>query len=211
MLDGLTLFYWTLSSDASCKKQKHILAINNWASAIPTNNSSKSASQTSKFTSSHKSDVSSLTSGTSHSSAPSVLSNKVKIISHQALELVKVKAELAPAALSIYNDGGLSDNDEIRGMEGCNWQPSQGKEVDYQRGELACVYWYDNLHLFPISNSLSKNHQRQAKQLLKISKMRSFQTGSNPNGFSILLSWHRWNLLVKLLILGMSQSRSQSR
>jgi len=37
-------------------------------------------------------------------------------ISHQSSDLVKVKAKLAPA-LSIYYDGSLSDNDEMRGEE----------------------------------------------------------------------------------------------
>ena len=113
-LDESTLFYWMLS-DASCKKRKHISAINKWASVIPTS-SAKSTSQAPKSTSSRtKSDIPSLTSGaSSRSSAPSVLSDNVRIISHRSLDLVKVKAE---PALSIYYDGGLSDNDEMRGEE----------------------------------------------------------------------------------------------
>ena len=51
-----------------------------------------------------------------HSFAPSVLSNHVKIISHHSSDTVKVKEERAPA-LSLYNNGGLSDNDEIKGEE----------------------------------------------------------------------------------------------
>src|ERR1700735_3484419 len=112
-LDESTLFYWTLS-DASRKKRKHISAINEWALAIPTTTSAKSTSQGPKSTSSRtKSNLPSLTSGaTSRSSAPSVLSDNVRIISN-----VTAKAEPVPnAALSIY-DGGLSDNDEIRGKE----------------------------------------------------------------------------------------------
>jgi hypothetical protein len=110
-LDESTLFYWTLS-DASRKKRKHISAINKWASAIP----AKSTSQVSKSTSSRaKSDIPSLTGGaSSRSSAPSVLSDNIRIISHQSSDLVKVKAE---PALSLYHDGGLSDHDEIRGEE----------------------------------------------------------------------------------------------
>jgi hypothetical protein len=71
-----------------------------------------------------------LTSGTgSCSSAPSVLADNVKIISHQALDSVKVKAELSPT-LSLHIDGGLSDNDKRRGEE---WEaainsPPKGKK-----------------------------------------------------------------------------------
>lgn len=115
-LDESTLFYWTLS-DTSGKKRKHISAINEWASAISANNSTKSTSA-SKSTSSHaKSEIPSLTSGaSSRPSAPSVLSNNVRIISHQSSDLVKVKPAPA-AALAICYDGGLSDNDEMRGEE----------------------------------------------------------------------------------------------
>ena len=78
-LDESTLFYWTLSN-TSHKKQKHSSAINEWASAIPIN--TKSALRAPKSTSSHTgSDIPSL-SGNSRSSAPSVLTNNVKIISH---------------------------------------------------------------------------------------------------------------------------------
>ena len=114
-LDESTLFYWSLS-DASHKKQKHISAINKWASAIP---GTKSMTQAPKSTSSSrpKTDIPSLTSGTSgRSYAPSVLSDNVKIISHQSSDVVKVKAEQAPV-LSIYNNSGLSDNDKIKGEE----------------------------------------------------------------------------------------------
>lgn len=119
-LDESTLFYWTLS-DASHKKRKHSStssAINKWATAIHTSGSTKSSSQAPKSTSSHaKTDIPSLTCGTSSRSfAPSVLSDNVKIFSHQSSDVVKVKAECAPA-LSIYNNGGLSDNDEMRGEE----------------------------------------------------------------------------------------------
>jgi hypothetical protein len=112
-LDESTLFYWTLS-DTSGKKRKHISAINEWASEISAN----STKSTSKSTSSRaKSEIPSLTSGaSSRPSAPSVLSNNVRIISHQSSDLVKVKPAPA-AALAICYDGGLSDNDEMRGEE----------------------------------------------------------------------------------------------
>jgi hypothetical protein len=125
-LDQSTLFYWTLSDTTSHKKRKHASAIKDWASAV-----SATAKPTSKAPSSQvtKSDVPPLTSSTSHSSAPSVLTNNVKIISHRALDSVKVKAEPSPT-LSLHTDGGLSDNDERRGEE---WEaainsPPKGKK-----------------------------------------------------------------------------------
>ena len=106
-LDDSTLFYWNLSDSVPREnlKQKHLSAIDEWASAIPTN-VPKSKSNSSIF---HTKSVPSLTNG---SSAPSVLSDQVKIISRQPN---KVKAEL------VYHhdeyNGGLSDNDEITGEE----------------------------------------------------------------------------------------------
>ena len=117
-LDESTLFYWSLS-DASHTKQKRLSAIDKWASAIP---STKSTSQGPKSTSSRvntvKTEVPSLTSGSSgRSYAPSVLSDNVKIVSHHSSDAVtKVKSENVPA-LSLYNNGGLSDNDEVKGEE----------------------------------------------------------------------------------------------
>lgn len=107
-LDESTLFYRTLS-DAPHKKRKHISAINKWASEIPMNSSgTRSTTQAPNSTSS-------LSSRTAYY-APSVLSNNVKIFSHKSSDLGKVKAEPAPV-LSLCNDGGLSDNDEIGGEE----------------------------------------------------------------------------------------------
>jgi hypothetical protein len=60
----------------------------------------------------------SLTSGTSRFTAPSVLTNNIKIDAHLALAPVKVKVEPAPDTIKIYSDGGLSDNDETKGTEG---------------------------------------------------------------------------------------------
>ena len=114
MLDQSTLFYWTLSN-ASQEQRKHSSKINEWAATIPT--TAKPTFQGSRSTSScAKSDIPSLTSGASHSSAPSVLTDDVKIISYRASNMVKIKGEPVPE-LAMYDDGDLSDNDEIRGEE----------------------------------------------------------------------------------------------
>lgn len=107
-LDESTLFYWTLSDISHNTEQKNSSAIDKWAAAI---SNYRAASQAPRSTSSRpKTDIQvpSLTTGTSsgRSYAPSVVSNNVKIF---------VKAE--PAQATIYNNGGLSDNDEIRGQE----------------------------------------------------------------------------------------------
>ena len=108
-LDHSTLFYWTLS-ETSHNKQKRGSAIKAWASAVPNSNPT---SQTAKSVSSY---VPSLMSGASCSSASSILTDNVKIISHRASDSVKVKSEFPPT-LSLNNNGSLSDNDEREGEE----------------------------------------------------------------------------------------------
>ena len=117
-LDESTLFYWTLSdeSHSTGEKRKHISVINKWASVV---HSIKSSSQAPKSSSSHtRDDIPSLTSGTTsgRTYAPSILSENIQILSHQSSDAVKVKAKLAPEIL-VYNNGGLSDNDELTGEE----------------------------------------------------------------------------------------------
>lgn len=119
-LDDSTLFYWTLDSDTSHEKEKKISAVSKWASTISTlaHTAGGHTKSTMSNSSRAKSGVPSLTSGTStgRSYAPSVLSDNVKIITQQLPDVVKVEDEPAPA-LSLYNNGGLSDNDEMRGEE----------------------------------------------------------------------------------------------
>ena len=153
-LDQSTLFYWTLS-DASQKKRKHSSKINEWAATIPA--TAKPTFQAPRSTSSHsKSDIPSLTSGASRSSAPSVLTDNVKIISYRASNPVKVKAEPVPE-LSMYDDGGLSDNDEIRGEErevAINSPPKGKKRVTSEVSLFSLIQVsYNNLIIIPISNS----------------------------------------------------------
>ena len=118
-LDQSTVFYWTLSgSDLGTKKR---YAINEWAATIP--NNAKSGSQAPSHTTAiHKyishpgSAIPLLTSGTSHLTTPSVLTNNIKVISHPPLMLVKMKAEPATDATEFDSNGGLSDNDKMKGI-----------------------------------------------------------------------------------------------
>jgi hypothetical protein len=110
-LDQSTLFYWTLS-DTSLQKRRYKDAIKEWASDIP--DSAKPVSRAPSRTTQTKSiagrsAVPSLTSGTSRSSAPSVLTNDIT-----RPDAVKVKAE---PKIALYFDGGLSDCDETIGKE----------------------------------------------------------------------------------------------
>jgi len=141
MLDRVTLHYWTLS-DGSYNKQKHSSAIKAWASAVPNGN------PTSRAPKSVSSCVPSLTSGASRSSVPSVLTDKVKIISHQPSDLVNVKAEPAPV-LSLLDDGGLSDNDEMRGEEqeaAINSPPKGKKRATNEVGTFVVSVWRANYY-----------------------------------------------------------------
>jgi hypothetical protein len=101
----LDKFCWTLSNSSHKKQKNHHSAINDYSGS-----SSKSYRL-----SQAKSNVPSLTKDSGSSSrlsAPSVLSNNVKIISRECA----VKVETEPG-LSNDSDGGLSDNDEIMGEE----------------------------------------------------------------------------------------------
>ena len=124
-LDESTLFYWMLISNTyTGKKEKQLSEVSKWASAISTYTTTSSSHtkptlQAPTRNSSHAkySILSLTTSGTTgRSYAPSVLSDNVKIIGQQFSDVVIVKDEPAPV-LSLYNDGGLSDNDEMKGEE----------------------------------------------------------------------------------------------
>ena len=123
-LDESTLFYWTLSNE-SHEKQKHMSAINKWALAVP---AKKPTSQRAPTT------APSLTFGSSgRTYAPSVLSDNVKIITHQSSDVAKARVKAEPQAvpaLSLHNNGGLSDNDEIKGEEwvAAHNSPPKGKK-----------------------------------------------------------------------------------
>ena len=109
-LDHTTLFYWTLSG-AAVNKKSHSSAIKKWASAVPHNEPPSQAHSVASHT---RITTPSLTSGASRSSAPSVLTDNVKII--QAPDVVKVKSEPVPTVF-LDDNGGLSDNNEMKGEE----------------------------------------------------------------------------------------------
>jgi len=143
-LDQSTLFYWTLS-DASRKKQKHSsAAINEWASEIPRNvrPGFPSRAPTKSTSSRAKSSARSLT-GHRLSTASSVLTKNVKITRYQPSDLIKVKAEPALASDVVPEtqaNGGLSDNDEMRGEErlaAINSPPKGKKRVN---SEVSFLY-----------------------------------------------------------------------
>ena len=117
-LDQSTLFYWTLSD------VPHEMSIDDWVSEIPLTqaptaptrpNSTATVVQDPKSTSASGRTKSAIPTD-SRSSAPSVLTNNIKVISHQSSNQVKVKAETQADVLSL-SDGGLSDNNELGGKE----------------------------------------------------------------------------------------------
>jgi hypothetical protein len=75
---------------------------------------------------------------------PSILTNSVKIVSHGALNLVKVKAEPVPDTIAIHSDGGLSDNDETKGEEqdAAINSPPKGKKQATSEVSLFFVLFY---------------------------------------------------------------------
>ena len=113
IIDKSTLYYWTLS-DVPHKRGS---AIKESAPAISSHNKSTLQGPNLKSTSSRtKSTIPLLSVSASCSSAPSVLTEDIKIISHQTSDEVKAKGE--NDILSLSNDeGGLSDSDELGGKE----------------------------------------------------------------------------------------------
>ena len=108
-LDQSTLFYWTLS-DVPSKMDE---AIDKWASAIPTHIKSKLEGPKSTASRSTKA-VPPLTGGPSRSSAASVLTENIKVFTKG--DQVKIKGE-HQEVISLSDDGGLSDSNELGGKE----------------------------------------------------------------------------------------------
>jgi hypothetical protein len=118
-LNHSTLFYWTLS-DSVHNKRKRDDQVKDWALAVPKGVPTSRAANSSSSTSHVRSAVPLLTSGTtSRSSALSVLTDDVKIIRHQTSEsLTRVEPKpVSTTGIRFYDNGGLSDNDEMRGEE----------------------------------------------------------------------------------------------
>ena len=95
-------------SDTPQNKRKCGDAIKEWSLAVP------NGKPTSRGANTIRSVTPSLTGSASHSSAPSVLTGNVKIISHQTSELHKVKVEPVPL-IHLHDNSGLSNNDEMGG------------------------------------------------------------------------------------------------
>jgi hypothetical protein len=116
-LDQSTLFYWTLSNAYQAPKRKRDDTIKEWNSTVGGGEPTSRAADSVTVTSHTRSTTPSLSCGRSRSYAPSVLTDDVKIISHQTpAESGKEKPEPAPL-ISLRDNGGLSDNDETRGEE----------------------------------------------------------------------------------------------
>ena len=105
-LDHSMLFYWTLSDTTPTQNQ-----VSQWALTVPIGNPT---SQPPSVASYARSTIPLLTSGTSGSSAPSVITDNVKIINREST-LVKVKTKIPTILLN--DNGGLSDNDKLMGEE----------------------------------------------------------------------------------------------
>ena len=213
-LDQSTLFYWTLSD--SSKKRKHRDVVD-WAAEIPGNAKPASRASSHIAARSHiaasrsKSGVPSLTAGTSRSSAPSVLTNGVRIIVSRGMtDSAKVKAETAPE-ITIMSNGGLSDNDETNGEErlaAVNSPPKGKKRVDSNVSPFLVPTLYSS-NCYPQSSNLwSKNPAKRHPKKLEV---RSFRIMSRQNGSGIHSSRRIWSLSVKLRTLGMCLSGRQLR
>jgi hypothetical protein len=137
-LDQSTLFYWELS-DSYLSKEGEDSSINKWASEIPSDARPALTRVTASTSSNPKSTIPPLTSGSSHSSAPSwaTFANNISIISHGASKLGKGKAK-PPPAMTRLSDGGLSDADETKGEERDAAMRSPPKGRKQVTNEVSC-------------------------------------------------------------------------
>jgi hypothetical protein len=211
-LDRSTLFYWSLSD----VPRKRGSVINEWASAISTQSRDnlKSTLQGPKSTSSRtNSIIPSLTGGGSRSSAPSILTDNIKVISHQPSGQGKVKVESqADGVVSLSDEGGLSDNDELGGKEreAAINSPLKGKkrinsEVTSQHSHFKYL-----ILLISRNSYLTNPQRRQAIQHPKSLETRNYPIGLKLNGSGTPLSQLIWRLSVKPSILGRFLPSSQS-
>jgi hypothetical protein len=182
-LDPSTLFYWTLYSDSN-KKQKCDDGdrIVNWAIKIPRNArpasrlashgapSSRSGPATTGRKSSSSRPTSVVPSLTAGSTAPSVLTENIKITSHVAEGPSTVKAEPADPA------GPSDDEDKV-----CSFSFFHRYINDNN-----CVYQYRH---WSLDHSAESQHR-------EIFDKKDFQTGSIPNGSAASSLHHIWPMLV---------------
>lgn len=190
-LDHSTLFYHTLS-DALPNKRKRDEAIQQWSSDIPTGN--KPVSRTiNSVISRARSTTPSLAGNTSRSSA-SILTDNIKIISHKTSKMAKVKPN-PMSSVEIYDNGGLSDNDEMRGEErqAAFASPLKGKEQATSNVRKNLLFDKRSNFSIAISNLLSKLPQWWLKVVKELG-MKIFQTGSTHSGSGIISLQHTWPL-----------------
>src|ERR1700722_10262491 len=202
-LDQSTLFYWTLSDLSKKRKHKDVIE---WAAKIPGDVKPASHASSHIAACSHagrsKSGVPSLTAGTSRSSAPSVLTDGVKIFSSGMADSAKVKAEPAPE-ITIMSDGGLSDNDETNGEErraAVNSPPKGKKRVNSNVSPLLVArFWSPHyIHLIVIPNPATRGP--------KTRRIRDNIQKSSTRGTSGLCHGKMVPVYVRLDVYGLCQS-----
>lgn len=128
-LNPTTLFYWNLSNPPAKKvKYSESQGIEVWSKTIPRSSkpppsqpTSRAQSQTGTqnsfktlYSSKSQAVTPSLTSGSTRSSVPTALTNKI-VLSTEKTAALQIKPD--PDASFMVNDNGLSDNDEMRGVE----------------------------------------------------------------------------------------------
>ena len=130
-LGQTTLFYWMLR-DSALNTKRPRYNVKGWADTVPGKVSWPSNQAAgSHITTTSSNPPPSLAGGSSCLTAPFVLTNDINITSRpcSSLALANVKVKLANA-IDVLSNGGLSDNDEIKGAE---WEvvvnyPPKGKK-----------------------------------------------------------------------------------
>ena len=211
--DQSTLFSWTLSDSivppkrgSAINDSSSILAHSKTVAAMFQGPKSGSGSTRTKSTV-----IPSLTGGASRPSASSILTDKIKVISHQPSDQVKVKLEAQADVISL-SDGGLSDNDELGGTEreaAINSPPKGKKRITSEVKSWIFLIDCTCLILSLSSNSYFINPQRrQANQRPRSPETKNFQIGLKLNGSATPMSQLTWHLSVKQWTLGTFPSNS---
>lgn len=111
-LDHSTLFYRTLSHSFTGNQREPYDEIREWRSAVPKSKPTSRAANSLTSRARSRSATPAAMSSAGRSSAPSVLTGNIKVISRPQIP------EPEPAATIRFNEnGGLSDNDETMGEE----------------------------------------------------------------------------------------------
>jgi hypothetical protein len=174
-LDCSTLFYWNLITS-----NRFASSIDSWAKAVPTNTTPLSQAPSRAVTT-----VSSLTNASSCSTGHSVLTDSITDEGAPAIRRVKSEPD-------VVDHGGLSDHDEVSGLErdAAVKSPPKGKKRVHSEGSS-----FFNLIVYQFNHIIQQDLVVEAKPKIEkatgeSSTIKRFKNGDLPNGIDFKV-WRR--------------------